>query len=352
MDSTGRSDQGNYCVVLDTNIWRSELLLRTPLGAALLFAVHQSKAQIGLPEVVEKEVFRQIVKLGGEASESIKKHLRIIEVLIGFRPDYTPPDESKFTEAVKNRLDEIKHIVNRVPLTLDHARLAMEMVIAGLPPSSNNNEEFRDSLVWQAVIELSKTQFVHFVTSDKGFFRERDVKLGLAINIREDIRANNNNIYVHADLRSCVSTLQKNVSGPNKNIIAREISTLLATELEKSVQAEECKLEGLEEHEVKFYLTESSNLLAVDFALTYNLESVAIDEDANRTECRLRVSGSGFYNVGTNSISDVRIGIEEFSWLDENKEYHKGSKVYATGGAVLGTRIISFSLREPLNLGD
>jgi len=30
-----------FCVVLDTNVWRSELLLTTPNGAALLFLVRR-----------------------------------------------------------------------------------------------------------------------------------------------------------------------------------------------------------------------------------------------------------------------------------------------------------------------
>jgi len=38
-----------FCVVLDTNVWRSELLLNTPNGAALLFLVKRCNAKIGLP---------------------------------------------------------------------------------------------------------------------------------------------------------------------------------------------------------------------------------------------------------------------------------------------------------------
>ena len=52
------------CVVLDTNIWRRNPLLKNPLGAALLFSLRRTGACIGLPEVIEDEIVKNIVKMG------------------------------------------------------------------------------------------------------------------------------------------------------------------------------------------------------------------------------------------------------------------------------------------------
>ncbi|MGD1807437.1 hypothetical protein ACP6PL_18635 [Dapis sp. BLCC M126] len=73
------------CVVIDANIWKqnSTILLKTPLGAALLYCIKQNNGCIGLPEVIENEVIKHIIKYGYEAVENIKKNFKIIEIIMG-----------------------------------------------------------------------------------------------------------------------------------------------------------------------------------------------------------------------------------------------------------------------------
>ena len=44
------------CVVLDTNIWRKERMMRRGLGASLLHELKRMGGYIGLPDVVKKEM--------------------------------------------------------------------------------------------------------------------------------------------------------------------------------------------------------------------------------------------------------------------------------------------------------
>ncbi len=122
------------CVVLDSNIWRSSHLLKTPIGAALIFSVKQSNGVIGLPEVVENEVMKQIGRMGNEAIENVNKNFRTIEILLGSRPDYTIPTDSDLQTSVTNRFAELDNLLKRVPFTLNHAKAAMERVNSELPP--------------------------------------------------------------------------------------------------------------------------------------------------------------------------------------------------------------------------
>src|SRR5690242_5388115 len=106
-----RTYDKKLCVVLDTNVWRSSLLLRTPIGAALLYVVRQSGGYIGLPEVIEEETVKQITRAGLEATENISKHFRTIEILMGFRSEYTLPTSSEFDDATRKRFDELSHMI-------------------------------------------------------------------------------------------------------------------------------------------------------------------------------------------------------------------------------------------------
>src|SRR5438105_11400294 len=129
------------CIVLDTNIWRSQLLLKTNLGIALLHYVRQMGARIGLPEIVEQEVKKQIVLAGEEAKDLVKQGLSTIEVLIGSRPDYLLPDVLELEKAVEERFREMESFLARVSFSLEHAKSALNMVNLELPPNSLKNQQ-------------------------------------------------------------------------------------------------------------------------------------------------------------------------------------------------------------------
>ena len=54
MDAALATTRKPDCVVIDTNIWRLELLLKAPVGVSLVYTLGRQKGCIGLPEVVEK----------------------------------------------------------------------------------------------------------------------------------------------------------------------------------------------------------------------------------------------------------------------------------------------------------
>jgi len=61
----------------------------------------------------------------------------------------------------------------RVPFTLEHAKAALEMVDARMPPNGEKNQQFKDSAIWQAVLALSSDYRVHLVTNDRAFLLNR-----------------------------------------------------------------------------------------------------------------------------------------------------------------------------------
>jgi hypothetical protein len=152
--STTKTQDKILCVVPDTNVWRSSLLLRTPIGAALLYAIKQSGGYIGLPEVVEEETVKQIARAGLEATENINKHFHIIEILMGSRSEYTLPTETEFENATKKRFDELSHMMIKVPFTLVHAKSAFKKILLDMPPNSPKNQQFKDSAIWEGILSI------------------------------------------------------------------------------------------------------------------------------------------------------------------------------------------------------
>jgi hypothetical protein len=345
-DQAGTNPPNSMCVVLDTNIWRSDLLLRTPRGAALLYALRQSGGRIGLPEIVEREVIKQTIRAGVEAVEQIIKNFRTIEMLIGSRPDFRLPTESDFAACATNRFTELGDLLLKVSFTIEQAKIALEMVIMELPPNGPNREEFRDSAIWASVLELSKTFTMHFVTNDRGFFKDRESKKGLADNILGDIGQTSGSIQVYSDLGSCLSALQDNIPPLDEQRLAATIGILLRADIEEAAENRDFELREMVKFSVEAFHIEKLGILALDFKLTYQMLNRSQDE--LRNEALLLVSGSCFYNTHEDTISDLRKGLEEFKWLDEQEIPHQSSNAYATGIAVLGRREIPYTFRTPL----
>ena len=102
------------CVVMDTNIWYqdSNLLLKTPMGSALLYILRQNGGKIGLPEIIEEELPRNIVEQGIKSATVIRKEFETIEKIMGFRSPYEGehPTFAKIAKSPVFHLD--KHTSN------------------------------------------------------------------------------------------------------------------------------------------------------------------------------------------------------------------------------------------------
>src|SRR5689334_17905000 len=81
------------CIVLDTNIWIGEALLRTSGGQSLLHALKQMEAYIGLPEVVETEVPQIQVARFLEVATTFRDAIKKLTQYASDLPAYDLPEE-------------------------------------------------------------------------------------------------------------------------------------------------------------------------------------------------------------------------------------------------------------------
>lgn len=147
---SSRNDR-QICVVLDTNSWISNMLLRTPLGRSLVFAIIQLEAVIGLPDVVKRELPARWRDLAHTNLTKARDSQQTISGMTGGKFESTLPEEDGLFALCEQRLQELNKLLAPVPMTIEHAQHALDRVIAHLPPNGEKDEQFRDTLLWEAV---------------------------------------------------------------------------------------------------------------------------------------------------------------------------------------------------------
>jgi hypothetical protein len=321
------------CVVIDTNIWRSDLLLRSPVGASLVYTLSRQGCFIGLPEVVEEELSQQIVAMGLEAGKTLEKEHRKLAALTDSVFTAVIPNQHDLEEAVTARLAKLSPILVRIPFTLDHAKAALRMVARKLPPNGENRQQFKDSAIWQAVLTLTRGYAVHLVTHDRAFFAEpSDLSKGLAPNLKEDCRKVNGTVVVSCDLGTCLRTIRDDAPPLDESRLVSLLEEKVAEQVQTEAARRRFKVgERLETKTIAFS-TARLDQLAVDFMFIYRCQ---LDPSERKTHARINfvgtAHGSCYYHTASNTVSDHFFDCVSFDWE------------YADGGRGHDARSYSFS---------
>jgi hypothetical protein len=342
------------CIVIDTNIWRSEVLLRTARGAALLYYIKQSQSMLGMPEVIEREIVKHAVLAGKELQDGIEANYRMLTLLTGSTPGYKVSTLEEIEAKAKERLDELKSLIVPVEFTLEHARAALDRVNSGLPPNGPKNQQFKDSAIWEAVMELAHMYRVYFLTNDKAFYKDPEKPTrGLAENLAEECKSCNADIRLYRDIAAGLADLQKHAAPLDTSELAVAIeATIVATSLEKSASDRGYSLTGERLAEaISAFATEKLDTVALTFELTYRLVDQSTDESSPRLEGTLTAKGNCYFNTDKDEISNVMMNAEIFKWKDAKGAEFSNSNAYAYGTAALvvgGMRSVPHTLREPV----
>lgn len=170
----------SFYVVLDANAWVAERLLRSSIGNALLLGLTSSRALLGLPEFIETEVNRVVLQQATQAMETFCKSANFLRQLSGQHSLHGMPTPQAMEEGLQRRWVELAGLLERRPFSLELARAALRRVIENIPPSGQNNEQFRDCRLWEASVDLAADCAVHLVSNDSAFYENRERSKGLA----------------------------------------------------------------------------------------------------------------------------------------------------------------------------
>jgi hypothetical protein len=277
---------------------------------------------IGLPEIVEKEILKKVTRDGLDANERIKKDFDLVEQFTGSKRRYSLPTEDEFEKGVLDRLTDLNKLLIRVPFTFGQAQSALDRNISELPP-----KDYRDSAIWEAILDLSRTYEIYFVTRDKRFFKDQRPSRGLADNLLEDCVKDGGVILAFYDLAQCLKEIREQVPPIDPEMIAFAIDSSIREDLRKRAASKDFELGTMLGHKTDHFETENPDILSVRFALTYEMSDVS-QEEAERAEASLLAGGDCSYDVDSETASDILFDTLEYRWQDLQGEIHKARDVF------------------------
>jgi predicted nucleic acid-binding protein len=334
------------CVVLDTNIWRSSQLLSDPVSAALLYALESVGARLGMPEVIEREVFKHGIEMGRIARNQIEKNLRIIRALVGESPGIELPTDEMFESAVTRRLTALEGQFHRIPFTAEVALRALDRVDLKLPPS-HAGQQYKDSAIWEHCVDLAHTFEVHLVSADKAFYQQNSFQQGLETRLTQELTTSG--ISVNPGMESVLTMLTVDVADSlDAATAANAIQEAIIIQVRATAERSEQVVTDRQRSEFEAFVTEQPGVLSVTFELQYGL----ISTDPTLPESWITAEGQCLYRPASRETYEVKLS-EITTHTRSESGISQRRNVFAHVSAIIGSiPPVPHQVREPLPGGS
>ena len=332
-------------IVLDTNIWLSELALMTPVGCAFSHYVTVGGYKIGLPEVVEAETKKNFSKKIHEYKENIEADYRRLLAIFGKMKEIVMPSDAEIEAKIEAIFDNHSGRITSVPFDLESARTSFEKILSKEAPNSENNQQFKDGVIWANCLFLARTGDVSFVTQDKAFYEQRKYENGLSANLLHEAQSLGLNISIYSTLADLISDIRCDVSvDENKLVDAVEAETYENTKALSDRLG--YYLKNIISKKFEFYATTDPLEVSVVFCLKYDLEDYKVD---GRLNSYAESRGEFLLNVSTQSMRNFVNKGEGVTWQDSDGESHTCNNIYMYGNLVLGHKTIEHQVSYKLS---
>lgn len=290
------------CVVIDTSIWRSQPLLQTPLGKSLTYLVHRLSGCIGMPEVIELELKRQLLAAGLESLSKVETQCGILDCLAGNTIRNLLPTKEVIQSRIESKLSEFEPMIVREPFTLEHAKRALWMVDRKLPPNTQN-QQFKDSAIWVASVSLAKRYSTHLITADKAFFENRDPRFGLASNLVTDCKEAGVDVSVHNDIPTFFQVMKAVVPTFDRASVVALVEAAVLPRLTTHAQSQGFEIVKVDAEVIDAFPTEVPNRIAIDYTVVATLQ----DSEAGRNIRRGgigKIHGSVYFDSDSKTLKE------------------------------------------------
>ena len=323
-------------ILFDSNIWISQLGLRSKTGATVRFFAHQKKAIIAIPEIVEMEVQETLTQRLLESRRKIENSHR--ELLFFFNKLSKPhlPSEDQIREAVARIIPNFDVPSRRIPLNLEASHSSMLKLMRRTPPSKKK-EQFRDGAIWAHCLQLLSEGDVHFVTDDKAFYENEDYGKGLAAELVQEMQetSQDNQVFIRRNL----SELLEEIKMPlelNKQLVLEEIIKSRKEEIDELLNLHDFRMNDSMDGDINCFATEMPN----QAYFTFDLERKCQDfTQEGRKDGVLIIKGSGFIDTESKIVADVKLSNIRLDYPD-----------WQPGGPSRGTVFLSLKPNTPAQL--
>ncbi len=332
-------------VVFDTNVWISDLALKSSVGSAVRFYLRENKARIGLPEVVKLETEFHLRTMLEEHIETIRSLHRQVLALFGQLKEVVLPTPQDVEELISQVFTNLGVQIETIPFTLESAKASLIRVVRKIPPSRDKDQQFKDGVLWEDCLGMLKKEPVLLVTEDRAFFKSRNPELGLADELKKDLKGLPNQLKVFSSLQGLLSQITTRVPIEPAALISAYLDAN-GDRLKSMAADHSFTLSRNPTVDLEVFCTEKPALLY--FAFTIEMPCTdATDE--NRTGAKILVRGEGTYDAEGTTFVELSNRGERLSYqLQDGTEMKVENTVFVVGGLTIGHRTVDHSVRYKL----
>lgn len=331
-------------VVFDTNIWLSELGLRSPTAAAARFYLKHHGARVAIPEVIRLEVEQNLTSRLMKHIEDIRGDYRQLLTAFGTLREIVLPDEEQVRQKIPELFESMQVERIDVPFTLDSARSSFLKTILKQAPS-HQSQQFKDGVLWADCLTLAANDEVVLVTADKAFYQDQTYSKGLSATLRDEAQG----LPFRIRVLPAVADLLDSVKTP----IAIDPDTLQAAFIEQhrdsvlgTLERQGFSLADRTAFSYNIFATEDPAVLFLDFTIEIQCDDVRGD---GRTDARLRLKGDGSYLPDSRVFKNLRNFGEHLTFkLPDGTQSEIRSAVIHVDGLVIGHKQVSSIVRYAL----
>ncbi|TNC95230.1 MAG: hypothetical protein FD121_1447 [Gallionellaceae bacterium] len=331
-------------VVFDTNVWLSELGLRSGAGAATRFYLKHRGARIAIPEVIRLEVAQNLTSRLMKHIESIRSDYSQLLTAFGTLREVVLPDEAEVRKRIPELFASMEVEQIDLPFTLESARSSFLKTIHKLPPS-HQNQQFKDGVLWADCVHLLSTDEVVLVTADKAFYQDQLYSKGLAASLREEVRGCQHTIRVLPALADLLESVQTRITVDGDMLQAAFIEQHRVS-VASSSERHGFALGQRTNFTFNVFATENPAVLFLDFQMDIQCDDLRAE---GRTDAVLHLKGDGSYVPASGEFRNLRNFGEHLSFrLADGTVSEMRNVVLHVDGIVLGHREVSNVVRYAL----
>jgi hypothetical protein len=332
-------------IILDSNIWISELGLNTAKGAAVRFYVKNRGATVVLPEVIKLETERHLKsELTKYVAELEKNHRQLLSVF-GKLKELVLPDEETIETKVASIFSDCKIELLGLPLTLESARSSFLKTIEKIPPS-DKDQQFKDGVIWAECVSLLEKGDVYLVSADKAFYKDRQYENGLAEALVLETKNSKHSVYIFPTLSALLETIKNEVKIDEKALV-NQFWDSTRNSIENILDRNSFAVTGDPTVAVQLFATENPNRLYTEFSISYQCEDLTADE---RSCGVLNLKGDCTYLVNENQFDAFRNYGEELLFkTKDGEDKSQRNVVLFADGIVIGHKTVEHSIKYKLD---
>ena len=331
-------------VVIDSNIWISELGLSTAKGLALQFFVKRQRGVIAIPEVVKREVEIHIRDALTVHCENIKKNHRQLLSIFGKLKEVVLPDEHEINECVAGLFEKVSADKRDIPFSIESANQSLDKVIRGIPPSGPKNQQFKDGVIWADCLALMEDDDVVLVTDDKGFYHNRQCEKGLAANLKQEAARRPHQLRVFSSITDLLEEIQEPVD-IDASALVREFCGETQESFSRLLDQNGFETSGDPTVNVSSYVTEQMDHLYIEFEIVFRCNDIT---GGNRTQATLTLKGDATFETRDRIFSGFRNRGESLDFVDADGEQQRKTVYLMAGNIVIGHRTVEHIVRHKI----